>query len=94
MENGEGALTAEAVAAAALELTGTAVAVDPAELDPAACAQARPQEGSSSRAAMDAMLDEVDAASARERAWATAALDAAATAERALLARAAAIAAD
>ena len=58
---GAGELTAEAVAAAALELTGTAVAVDPAQLDPAACAQARLQEGSSSRAAMDAMLAEVDA---------------------------------
>jgi argininosuccinate lyase len=94
MESGAGALTAEAVAAAALELTGTTVVVDPAELDPATCAQARLQEGSSSQAAMNAMLDEVDASSARERAWATAGLDAAATAERALLARAAAIAAD
>jgi argininosuccinate lyase len=93
IEDGEGALTAEAVSAAALELTGSAVAVDPAELDPAACAQARLQEGSSSRASMDAMLDEVDAASTRERAWATEALAGAADAERRLLERATAIAA-
>jgi argininosuccinate lyase len=93
LEDGEGALTAEAVSAAALELTGAHVAVDPAQLDPAACAQARRQEGSSARAAMDAMLDEVDAASAFERAWATDALAAAADAERALLERAAALAA-
>ena len=45
VEAGEGALTAEAVSAAALELAGTAVALDPAELDPAACAQARRQAG-------------------------------------------------
>ena len=41
------------------------VDVDPAQLDPAACAQARLQTGSSSSAAMDAMLAEVDAQSAR-----------------------------
>jgi hypothetical protein len=93
VEDGEGALTAEAVAAAALELTGTEVAVDPAQLDPAACAQARRQEGSSSHAAMAAMLDEVDAASAFERAWASDALAAAEAAERGLLERAAALAA-
>ena len=46
------------------ELTGAAVEVDPAQLDPAACAQARLQEGSSSRESMDAMLAEVDAPSA------------------------------
>jgi argininosuccinate lyase len=93
IEDGEGALTAEAVTAAALELTGSAVAIDPVDLDPAACAQARLQEGSSSRASMDAMLDEVDAASSRERDWATDALAAAAAAERGLLERAAALAA-
>jgi argininosuccinate lyase len=94
LEDGEGALTAEAVEAAALELTGTAAVVDPAELDPAACAQARHQEGSSSHASMDAMLDEVDASSAFERTWASDALAAAAAAERGLLERAAALAAD
>ena len=92
LEDGAGALTAEAVSAAALELTGTAVAVDPAELDPAACAQARLQEGSSARASMNAMLDDVDAASAFEHAWATDALAASAAAERGLLQRAAALA--
>ena len=78
---------------AAQELTGADVDVDPAQLDPAACAQARLQAGSSSREAMDAMLAEVDALSARERAWASEALSAAAAAERRLLERAAAIAA-
>jgi argininosuccinate lyase len=93
LEDGAGALTAEAVTAAALELTGVAVAVDPAELDPAACAQARHQEGSSARASMNAMLDDVDAASAFEHAWATDALASSAAAERGLLERAARLAA-
>jgi hypothetical protein len=92
-EAGAGEITAAAVTAAALELTGTAVEVDPAQLDPAACAQARLQAGSSSPEAMGAMLDEVDALSARERAWAGEVLSAAGAAEERLLARAAAIAA-
>jgi argininosuccinate lyase len=92
IEDGGGALTAEAVAEAALELTGEAVAVDPAQLDPAACAQARRQTGSSSHAAMDAMLAEVDAQSSRDRTWAADALAAAADAERRLLERARALA--
>jgi argininosuccinate lyase len=90
-EQGAGELTAEAVAAAAQELTGAAVDVDPAQLDPAACAQARLQAGSSSRAAMDVMLAEVESESARERAWANEALSAAAAAEERLLERAAAL---
>jgi argininosuccinate lyase len=90
-ERGAGELTAEAVAGAARELTGAAVAVDPAELEPAACAQARLQAGSSSRESMDVMLAEVDAMSAADRAWSSEALTAAATAEHALLERAAAI---
>ncbi len=93
MEQGAGELTAEAVRTAAQELTGADVDVDPAQLDPAACAQARLQAGSSSRESMDAMLAEVDALSARERAWASEALSAAAAAERRLLERAAALAA-
>jgi argininosuccinate lyase len=93
MEQGAGELTAEAVGAAAQELTGTTVEVDPAQLDPAACAEARHQTGSSSREAMDAMLAEVDALSARERAWASEALSSAAAAEQRLLERAAALAA-
>ncbi len=92
-EQGAGALTAEAVSAAALELTGTAVAVDPAQLDPAACARERLQAGSSSPAAMDVMLAEVDALAAESRDWAAGALAAAAAAEARLLERAAALAA-
>jgi argininosuccinate lyase len=93
IEQGAGELTAEAVAAAAQELTGAAVEVDPAQLDPAACAEARLQAGSSSRAAMDVMLAEVETLSASRRAWASEALAAAAAAEQGLLERAAALAA-
>jgi argininosuccinate lyase len=92
IEQGAGELTAEAVAAAALELTGATVAVDPAQLDPAACAEARLQAGSSSQESMGAMLAEVDAQSAADRHWAAEALAAAAESEGALLARAAALA--
>jgi argininosuccinate lyase len=93
LEDGAGELTAEAVRAAAQELTGADVEVDPAQLDPAACAQARLQPGSSSREAMDAMLAEVDALGARERTWASEALSAARAAEARLLERAAELAA-
>ena len=93
VEQGAGELTAEAVAEAALELTGTRVVFDPAQLDPAACAQARLQTGSSSSAAMNAMLAEVDAQSAADRAWSRDALAAAEAAESLLLERAAALAA-
>ena len=92
MEAGAGELTAEAVNAAALELTGRAADVDPAQLDPGACAQARLQAGSSSRAAMDAMLAEVAAQAAAEIAWASEALSSAEAAEKLLLERAAALA--
>jgi argininosuccinate lyase len=92
LEQGAGELTAEAVRAAAQELTGAGVEVDPAQLDPAACAQARLQAGSSSREAMDAMLAEVDALGGRERSWASDALGAAAAAEERLLERAAVLA--
>jgi argininosuccinate lyase len=93
VEQGAGHLTAEAVAEAALELTGARVEVDPAQLDPAACAQARRQIGSSASEAMDAMLAEVDAQAAADRAWSSAALAAAQAAEALLLERAAALAA-
>jgi argininosuccinate lyase len=93
IEQGAGEVTAAAVADAARELTGAPVAVDPAQLDPAACAQARHQAGSSSRESMDVMLAEVDALSARSQAWSGDALAAAAAAEQALLERAAALAA-
>jgi ABC-type Fe3+ transport system substrate-binding protein len=69
------------------------VDVDPAQLDPAACAQTRLQIGSSSGAAMDAMLAEVDAQAAADRAWSSAALSAARAADGLLLERAAALAA-
>ncbi|MDX6572070.1 MAG: hypothetical protein QOC86_1226, partial [Gaiellales bacterium] len=92
VEQGADELTAEAVAEAAQELTGTPVDVDPAALDPAACAQARRQIGSSSSAAMDAMLAEVDAQSAADRLWSRGALAAAEAAEGRLLERAAALA--
>jgi argininosuccinate lyase len=93
VEAGAGELTAEAVAAAGLELTGEPVEVDPAQLDPAACAQARLQVGSSSREAMDAMLAEVDEQAAADGTWASEALSAAAAAEARLLERAKALAA-
>jgi argininosuccinate lyase len=93
MEAGAGELTAAAVAEAARELTATVVDVDPAQLDPAVCAQARRQIGSSSSEAMDAMLAEVDAQSAADRAWSSAALSSAEASERLLLERAAALAA-
>ena len=93
VEAGAGELTAEAVAAAGLELTGAPVEVDPAQLEPAACAQARLQTGSSSREAMDAMLAEVGEQAAADSTWASEALSAAAAAERRLLERAAALAA-
>ncbi len=92
VEQGADELTAEAVAEAAKELTGAPVDVDPAELDPAACAQARRQIGSSSSAAMDAMLAEVDAQSAADRLWSRGALADAEAAEGRLLERAAALA--
>ncbi len=93
VEQGAGELTADAVAEAALELTGARVEVDPAELDPAACALARRQVGSSGREAMDAMLAEVDAQAAADSAWSSAALAAARAAEALLLERASALAA-
>jgi argininosuccinate lyase len=93
VEQGAGELTASAVADAARDLTGAAVDVDPAQLDPAACAQARPQIGSSSSVAMDAMLAEVDALSAADRAWSSSVLGSAEAAERLLLERAAALSA-
>jgi argininosuccinate lyase len=86
------ALTPARLAAAAEATVGTAVDVDEATLaaalDPAACAAARRQAGSSSRAATDAMLAEVDAALAQHRAWNRGARERQAAAEAALLARA------
>ncbi|HEY1480710.1 MAG TPA: lyase family protein, partial [Gaiellales bacterium] len=57
-------------------------------LDPAACAAARLQTGSSSPAAMDAMLDGLDATFSASEAWSEIAREHAETAEATLLGRA------
>lgn len=80
VETGE-PLTVEALAAAGAE-------VDASALDPAACAAARKQSGSSSAAAMDAMLAGLDSTLAANAAWSESAREREASAERALLARA------
>jgi argininosuccinate lyase len=86
------ALTPERLAAAAEAATGAPVELDDATLrdalDPAACAEARLQAGSSSHAAMDAMLEELDAALAAHDRWSNSARSRAADAEAALLVRA------
>src|SRR5690242_8571382 len=71
------ALTPARLAAAAEAVAGSAVELDESvlrdALDPAACAEARRQTGSSSQAALAAMLDDVDAALAAADAWGEAA---------------------
>jgi hypothetical protein len=71
---------------------GTPVELDEetlrAALDPAACAAARRQIGSSSQAAMDSMLEGLDATLAANDEWSEAAREHESAAERALLARA------
>ena len=57
-------------------------------LDPAACAAARLQSGSSSPEAMDAMLDGLDATLSTSEAWSEVAREHERAAEAALLARA------
>jgi hypothetical protein len=59
-----------------------------AALDPAACAAARLQTGSSSPEAMREMLEHLDAALARDASWSEAAAARAKAAEAALVARA------
>jgi hypothetical protein len=59
-----------------------------AALDPASCAASRRQIGSSSQAAMDSMLDGLDATLAAHDEWSEAAREHESAAERALLARA------
>ena len=85
-------LTPARLAAAADATIGRPVELDDAvlrdALDPAACAAARRQTGSSSEAAMDAMLAELDATLAEHERWSSAAREREATAEAALLARA------
>jgi argininosuccinate lyase len=85
-------LTPERLAAAAEAVLGRTVEIDEATLrdalDPAACAAARRQAGSSSAAAMDEMLDEVEASLAEHRRWGEEAAARESAAERALLERA------
>jgi argininosuccinate lyase len=86
------ALTPERLAAASEVAIGEAVEIDEATLraalDPAACAAARLQVGSSSETAIDAMLAGLDAALESGAAWNDAAREREAAAEAALLARA------
>ena len=85
-------LTTERLAGAAAAVTGSEVELDEATLraalDPAACAEARRQTGSSSAAAMGAMLDGIDAALAEHERWGESARTREAAAHAALLARA------
>jgi argininosuccinate lyase len=86
------ALTPERVAAAAEATIGRPVTIDAAvlrdALDPAACAAARRQVGSSAEWAIDAMLADVGEAVDAQAAWSTAARERDAAAEAALLERA------
>jgi argininosuccinate lyase len=89
-------LTPARLAAAAEAAIGRPVELDAGTLrdalDPAACAAARRQAGSSSETAMDAMLTEIDATLAEHRSWSSAARERKSAAEAALLARARALA--
>jgi argininosuccinate lyase len=86
------ALTPERLAEAAEAVMGERVEIDDATLrealDPAACAAARRQAGSSSEAAMREMLDGIDAALAAHASWSRDAREREAAAEAALLERA------
>jgi argininosuccinate lyase len=86
------ALTPERLSAAAEAVIGAPVELDEATLaaalDPAACAEARVQAGSSSAAAMDSMLHGLAATIAHVERWSDAAVAHEAAAEAALLARA------
>jgi hypothetical protein len=85
-------LTPERLAAAAEAAIGRPVEIDEATLraalDPAACAAARRQTGSSSAAAMDAMLAGIDELLTEHESWSTAARERESAAETTLLARA------
>ena len=86
-------LTPQHLAAAAEATLGRPVAIDEAvlhdALDPAACAAARRQKGSSAEAAMDAMLAHVDETLAEYAAWSRRAYEQQASAEETLRIRAA-----
>jgi argininosuccinate lyase len=90
------ALTADRLSAAAEAVVGRPVTIDAATLrdalDPAACAAARRQTGSSSAEAMDAMLADIDEALAAHAEWGEGAREREARAEAALLERARALA--
>ena len=94
VEAGEPAseLTPTRLAAAAEAAIGRPVELDAATLrdalDPAACAAARRQRGSSSEAAMEAMLEEIDATLAAHDTWSSAAQERESAAAAALLSRA------
>jgi argininosuccinate lyase len=85
-------LTPERLAAAAEATIGRPVEIDDATLrdalDPAACAAARKQVGSSSEAAMDEMLDGLDATLSEHEGWSRTVSERESAAETALLARA------
>ncbi|HZT92292.1 MAG TPA: lyase family protein [Gaiellaceae bacterium] len=89
------ALTPARLAAAAEATAGERVELDEEvlhdALDPAACAEARRQTGGSSQAALEALLDRVQAALDDQRAWNTAAREREQAAEGALLDRARAL---
>jgi argininosuccinate lyase len=86
------ALTSERLAAAAEATVDSSVSLDEAvlrdALDPAACAAARKQRGSSSEAAMTAMLDGIDETIEVHASWSANVRERAAAAEAALLERA------
>ncbi len=86
------ALTPARLSAAAEAAIGKPVELDEqtlrGALDPAACAAARLQIGSSSEAAMGAMLEGLDATLSANEAWSEAARERESSAEAALLARA------
>ena len=90
------ALTPERLASAAEAAIGKAVDLGEATLrsalDPAACAAARKQTGSSSAVAMDAMLAGLDDQFGDHRSWSTSARERESATEAALLARARALA--
>ena len=85
-------LTPERLAAAAEATFGRPVAIDEAvlrdALDPAACAAARRQTGSSAQPAMDAMLADIEATLTAHAAWSHRAQEQQAAAEGALRGRA------
>ncbi len=88
-------LTPARLAAASEAAIGRPIEIDEATLrdalDPAACAEARLQIGSSAAAAMDAMLDGLEETLAVHEAWSAEARKREAAAESALLARARAL---